>query len=201
MQKKHAIKRNGGFLKFVFLFLLPVTLLIASCDKSQKSLSLSTVTLTKKQVKAWIDNGMIKPGDSAGKRYLLLQFYTGDAKSGSNMQLVAFPASSFTNVNLKGKTILEVDRAVNAQTFSGPAMMASSLVCLEEIGIMNPDGSLGDFESVNFSPYVNTEGYVAYQMEVKNTKGLIDTTKSPWPCPPYCCPGPCCPINDTIQNF
>jgi len=212
------MKKNQTFSQKIFglsaIVLLGSTVLLAvsSCKENKKeaetSFTMNAVMITKAQVEAWMKSGWINPADSNGAKHLLLQFYSDNtSKASSNMQLVAFPAKSFTKVIFEGKTILANDPSRKAKTFSGPAIFASSYICLDYLNFLNKDGSLKNFDKIILAPNQDNPPYIGYSIAMESPGGensglkplaLIDTTKNPWPCPPYCCPGPCCPLNETF---
>lgn len=184
-------------------------IIISSCNEKNKSEGKSTpfkmncVTLTKAQIKTWADSGWFNPGNPNRIKYVLVQFYSSNSdKSHSNMQLVAFPCKSIGEVNINGKIVLNIDKSCAGTTFPGPVMFASSYLCTEEIGLTAKDGSLNNnVNNIKLVPSQDYSPYVGFSALTEISGGLVDTTKNPWPCPPYCCPGPCCPIKDTLIEF
>lgn len=116
------------------------------------------------------------------------------------MQLVAFPCKSLGEININAKIILGIDNSCDGMTFSGPVMFASSYICTEGLGITTKEGTFNtDIGNITLVPNADNPSCVGFSMETES-RGVVDTTRIPWPCPPYCCPGPCCPIKDTLIN-
>lgn len=198
MQKKHEMIRAITFFRLLLLLLLPSVFLILSCNNKDKKkttgFKANTVVLKKAEIDAWMKDTSITKGDPASIKYVLLQFYSekpGDMSG--NLQLVAYPARSMSDVIIKGRTVLALDLNGPSVSIEGPAAFASSFVCTETLFAKG-------YGDVYLYPNQNNQPYLGYDMgTMKADTKAIDTTKNPWPCPPYCCPGPCCPVNDTIS--
>jgi hypothetical protein len=93
------------------------------------NMQMSCVKLTKAQIQAWVDSGWTNPGNpSTLISRIMLQFYSGDADTDNNMQLISYPATSYTNVYVNGKAILEKDTSCVAMSVTGPVILANNFI-------------------------------------------------------------------------
>ncbi|MBK5273329.1 MAG: hypothetical protein JJE22_20180 [Bacteroidia bacterium] len=192
------------FFPLIFFGLLIVSFLSCNSDKkegdktSYANLSPSTnfqmncVILERSQVQAWVDSGWTKPSYPAGIKTLSLQFYTSDASAAnSNMQLIAYPGQSATDVKRTGEKILKIDTGCVAKILTGPVVFGNNAVNLADLKILKADGTLNDFDFIRFVPASNFPPYVNFSIEVVRS-GVTEllTGILTDPCPPYCPPPP-----------
>lgn len=163
---------------------------VNQAGQTVNNLQMSCLKLTKAQVQAWVDSGWTNPGNpSTLMTRIMLQFYSGDADTDSNMQLISYPATSYTNVYVNGKAILEKDTSCVAMSVTGPVILANNFIGFKSLKITNPDGSLKDFSFIRFKPARTFAPYLNFEMEVVRivgTKEEILSAKGSDPCPPYC---------------
>lgn len=161
----------------------------------KKTLSLNCVTLSRQQMQVWVDSGWTRPDNPGRIRTLLLQFYSADAANlNKNLQLIAYPGMSVTDVKLNGNTLLAVDSSCKAGSFSGKIILANNEANLDSLGVFNTDGSLKEFEYIRFTPgnFGRNPEYISWNYKIVTKGGLEDASGgSTKPCPPYCCPPDC----------
>lgn len=161
----------------------------------KKAFSLNCVSLSHQQIQAWVDSGWTRPDNPARVRTLLLQFYSADAADlTSNMQLIAYPGLSVTDVRLNGSTLLTTDTSCKPKTFTGKIILANNEAVLDSLGVFNTDGSLKDFEYIRFTPrnFGRNPEYISWDYKIIKRGGLEDASGgSTKPCPPFCCPPDC----------
>jgi hypothetical protein len=205
MQKNLCFQKKILFPISSILLLLFTILLVSSCNNGDKKVSESTqvteagvassdfkmncVILTKAQVQQWVDSGWTKPSNSARIRTLLFQFYTGDIyTAGSNMQLITYPGQSMTDVKINGKAILGIDTTCVAKTLIGPVIFGNNEINIDDLKILNPDGTLNDFDYIRLVPAQAYPPYVNFTIQIVRL-GVTETLEGgggTWPCPPYC---------------
>ena len=181
--------------KFIFSMCLVVMLFWVCTSQDKKkggddaigSFKMNCVILTKAQVQAWVDSGWTKPDNPNKIKKILLQFYSLNVSDvGNNMQLLAYPGKSITNVYPGGKQTLMRD-TICSKTFSGPAAFGNNSLNIDDLKIINPDGSLNDFDFVRFIPTQQYAEYINFNIEiVRLGKTEVLSAKTSWPCPPYC---------------
>jgi hypothetical protein len=208
--KKTRTARTSLLAILAAFLILPLLLFITSCgnngdNKGAKSygggsptaatdLRINCVILSRAQVQSWVDSGWTKPGSGAIKE-ILFQFYSANAAaSSSNMQLIAYPGETNTNVKITGEQLLAIDTSCESKAFTGKVILANNEVQIDSLKILNPDGTLNDFDYIRFIPTqfsMNPE-YVSFKIE-KVVKGAVEAKESSGtnPCPPFCCPPNC----------
>lgn len=181
--------------KFIFSLCLVVLLFWVCTSQDKKkadpesglSFKMNCVILSKAQVQAWVDSGWTKPDNPNKIKKILLQFYTSNlSELGSNMHLLAYPGKSIVNVYPGGKQILSRD-TICTKTFAGPSALANNYVNIDDLKIINADGSLAVFDFVRFIPAQQYPEYINFDIEiVREGKIEVMSGKTSWPCPPYC---------------
>ncbi|MEQ1675406.1 MAG: hypothetical protein ABL876_01820 [Chitinophagaceae bacterium] len=151
---------------------------------------LNCVTLSRAQVQAWVDSGWTNPNNPDRITKLLFQFYSQNGTmANSNMQLVVYPGKTLDDVHITGKALLSIDTTCASYSLSGTAIFSNNEFSLEKLGILNPDGTLNDFDYIRFTPeqYPKNPDYLNYKIEVvrKGTPTEVEGDGT-WPCPPYC---------------
>lgn len=215
MKKTNRCLANAGTIKYMLvLTTLSLTFLFTACNNGEKKktepttlsqaapsgaaeFQMNCVMLSRAQVQAWVDSGWTKPGSSDEIKNIMLQFFSPDvAKSNSNMSLIGYPALAPDNVKQGGKVELQVDNTCTVQSFSGPVIFGNNEVLISNLDILNPDGTLKDFEFIRFTPQQTTKfgQYMTFKVETvnKGTAKLSGGDGGTFPCPPMCCP-PSCP--------
>jgi hypothetical protein len=156
--------------------------------------TLPTLIMTRAQLQVWVDNGWTKPGTPGVITTILLQFYSSDvAKISSDMQLVAYPRQANGIVYVDGQTILAIDSTKEPLLITGAAIFANNQIGIASLGILNEDGSLNNFEYLQFTPerYPKNPEYINYIVVVVRTEQRAEAgaeAETTWPCPPYCNP-------------
>jgi hypothetical protein len=140
-----------------------------------------------------VNNGWTNPTypDTVIKN-ILLQFYTANVSNvKENLQLVAYPGRSYSKVYGAGKTILKIDTACTPVYLSDTVIFANNFVDLDELEILNPNGTLKSFSFIRFIPHHAGNSYVTFTIQVVRVVGgteqiLKTLPPPPDPCPPYC---------------
>ena len=191
-------------------FLITFILLVFSCKDGDKKTSdnasvsgltdttsidfkMNCVILTKAQIQTWVDSGWTKPGTTGQVKELLLQFFSPAANSiNANMQLIAYPGENYTSVKITGKQELHIDTSCVGKNISGPVVFANNSIKLDALKILNPDGTLNDFDFIRLIPQQDYSSYINFSIEiVRNGEALKIEGGGSNPCPPYCCPPYC----------
>lgn len=208
MKKNHShFSRNIllGLSVFITVF---TTILFTSCNEQSKSGSgsqtqkaaapgteskdytMNCLMLTRAQIQTWVDSGWTRSGVI---KQIIFQFYSPDAGNmNSNMQLIAYPAESASIVKKGGEQLLATDTTCQAVTFTGNVILANNEVSIDKLGILNPDGTLSDFDYIRLvpEPFGKDSQYISFKAEkVKN--GAVqpmqgDEGVDTRPCPPWC---------------
>ncbi len=198
MKRQTIPSTPSWFAKMGLLWVIPVFLLfLVSCDNGQphgggsptKDFKMNCVTISRAQVQSWVDSGWTRPGDGAIKT-MLLQFYSADVTAvNSNLQLIAYPSVTVTDVKKGGEQILAIDTTCKAVSFTGKKVLANNEANILKMGILNSDGSLKDFDYIRFTPqtFKDNSEYINFKVEVV-TKGLPTSVEDgdTKPCPPWC---------------
>jgi len=210
MQKNLSFQKKVPLLFSSILLLFFALLPVSSCkDGDEKSgddktvvagsgFKMNCVILTKKQIQRWVDSGWTKPGDPASIKTILLQFFTADpAGINSNMQLVAYPGQTIMDVKLTGKEILAIDTTCVAKQLKDTVIFGNNRVNIADLKILEPNGTLNDFDYIRFIPsngypyYINFTIEVVRAAEKETIAGAYGRGSDP--CPPYCA-GPPPPV-------
>jgi|SRR5436190_148528 len=155
-----------------------------------KGLKLNCVILTKAQVQAWVDSGWTKPG--AQIKELVFQPFIADVNAiNANMQLVVYPGQSSIDVKLYGKQELAIDTSCTGKRISGPLTLGNLSMKFDSLKILNPDGSLKDFDFIRFVPAQDHPPHINFNFEVVNKGEVQLRDPGPIGCPPACCPPYC----------
>jgi hypothetical protein len=204
--KKNRTGKASLLLILAILLSLPLVFTITSCGDgnhqdddspvSNKDLKINCVVLSRAQVQSWVDSGWTRPGTGAIKE-ILFQFYTANAAgASSNMQLIAYPGETNTTVKINGEQLLAIDTSCKGKVFTGKVILANNEVQIDSLKILNPDGTLNDFDYIRFIPtqFSMNQEYVSFKIE-KVVKGVVEAAAGGQtaPCPPYCCPPNCPP--------
>lgn len=168
---------------------------LASDAPEKKEFKMNCVKLTRAQMQAWVDSGWTRPGAAGKINTLLLQFYSADASGiASNMQLTSYPGSSATDFKTSGNTILAIDTACKAKTFSGKIILANNQISFDALKVFNADGTLKEFDYIRFTPqsFSQMSEYITFNAEVIKSGAVESDLGGPTrPCPPVCCPPDC----------
>jgi hypothetical protein len=213
MKKTNLCLANAGTIKYIFVLVtLTLSFIITSCNNEDKKKTETTplrqsgtgaegfqmncVMLTRAQVQAWVDSGWTKPGSADEIKDIILQFYSADASQmNSNLQLMGYPAMTPDNVKKGGLVTLADDKTCTAKSFTGPVLFGNNEVIINNLDILNPDGTLKEFDYIRFTPQQieKYSPYITFNIEVV-TGGQARAESGgggSLPCPPYCCPPDC----------
>jgi len=207
MQKSTSFTTKVLSVLFSFFLIFFIVAFVLSCNDTDKQtgnqslvdqadtangLKVNCVILTKAQVQAWVDSGWTKPGATQIKE-LVFQPYTADIKSiNTDLQLIVYPGQTVTDIKIGGKQELSIDTSCTGKIISGPLVFSNLSMKLDSLKILNPDGTLNDFDLIRFVPDRAHPPYLNFNVEIVR-KGETQALKTPGPggCPPYCCPPYC----------
>ena len=190
----------------VFLVCMLTVIFFAACKNDKKgndkkdspesfgatTFKMNCVKLERSQIQVWVDSGWTNPANSATlTKKILLQFYTADASNaGSNMQLMAYPGKTYTNVYSNGLTYLNIDTTCTALTLTGTASLSNNYINFAGLDITKPDGTLKEFDFIRLRPVKNYPPYINFDIEVVTIPAVgPETTNAAGktdPCPTIC---------------
>jgi len=152
---------------------------------------MNCVRLERSQIQTWVDSGWTNPANSGTfMTKILLQFYSADgSNANNNMQLMAFPGKTYTNVYSGGKAFLQIDTTCTALTLSGPVSLSNNYIIFSSLGIIKGDGTLNDFDFIRLRPVKNYPPYVNFEIEIVKVAAQGETTMAKGgtdPCPTIC---------------
>lgn len=193
MNRNFFLFKKSNRIYLLLLVAFTVVFSLYSCKgkdqgKQDTTFKMNCVTLTKADIQKWVDKGWTKPDNPDRIKVLLFQFFSQDpSKMYNNMQLIAYPGSSGTNVIMEGKTTLKIDSTCVAKAFTSETIIANNSFNFDSLKITNPDGSLNDFDFIRLRPANDYPPYINFQVEIVRV-GVTETVSSRGtdPCPPYC---------------
>lgn len=217
MKKTNQCLAYAGTIKYMLvLTTLSLALFITSCNSGDKKkeesptnlrqatpdgagtaegFQMNCVMLSRAQVQAWVDSGWTRPGSEGEIKDIMMQFYSADvSQMGSNMQMMGYPAMTPDNVKKTGQVILDIAKDCGPVSFTGPVVFGNNEVIISDLDILNPDGTLKDFDHIRFTPQQveKFKPYITFKVEVvKGTTAREAGGGGSLPCPPYCCPPWC----------
>jgi len=156
-----------------------------------KGLKVNCVILTKAQVQAWVDSGWTKPGATQIKELVFQPFTTDVNGINANIQLIVYPGQSSTDVKLYGKQELAIDTNCTGKRITGALTLGNLSMKFDSLKILNPDGTLKDFDFIRFVPAQDHPPYTNFNFEVINKGEVQLRDPGPSVCPPACCPPYC----------
>jgi len=206
MQKSTSFTTKVLSVLFSFFLIFFIVAFVSSCNDTDKQtgnqalvdqadtangLKVNCVILTKAQVQAWVDSGWTKPGATQIKE-LVFQPYTADVKSiTTDLQLIVYPGQTNTDIKIGGKQELSIDTSCTGKIISGPLVFSNLSMKFDSLKILNPDGTLKDFDFIRFVPAQDHLPYVNFNFEIVQKAEILLRDPGPTGCPPYCCPPYC----------
>lgn len=200
---RNPLRKRVSFLPAFSLSISALLLILTSCkDKKtggdgspeKSGFKMNCVILTKQQIQTWVDSGWTRPANQGSVKEILFQFYSESTAVGSKMQLIAYPGESASNVEINGEQILKIDTSCKPISFTGKIILANNEINIEKLNILNPDGTLNDFDFIRFTPkqFNKNREYISFGIEkvIKGSTQTMDISGTR-PCPPWCCPPSC----------